>query len=71
MDRNTATQMVARRVRDAVASLDVRIVAQAADITTPELDSRLRGEQEFTVQEIRGVSGLLCVPVSELLGEAA
>lgn len=65
------TIMVARRVSNAVASLDVRIVAQAADITAPELDSRLAGETEFTVQELRGVSGLLRVPVSDLLGEAA
>ena len=65
------TIRVARRVSNAVASLDVRIVAQAADITAPELDSRLAGETEFTVQELRGVSGLLRVPVSDLLGEAA
>lgn len=71
MDRNSITELIARRVSDAVASFDVRIVAQAADITVPDLNSRLAGETEFTVQELRGVGGFLRVPVSELLGEAA
>lgn len=71
MDRNTITLSIARRVRDAVAGLDVLIVAQAADITLPELHSRLNGETEWTVRELRDVGGFLRVPVTQLIGGAA
>lgn len=71
MDRNSITTSIARRVSDAVADLDVLIVAQAADITLPELHSRLTGETEWTVRELRDVGGFLRVPVTYLLGEAA
>lgn len=71
MDRNSITDLIARRVSDAVADLDVRIVAQAADITLPELRSRLTGETEWTVRELRGVGGFLRLPVTHFLGGAA
>ena len=71
MDRNSIAESIARRVSDAVADFDSLIVAQAADITLPELHSRLTGETEWTVRELRGVGGFLHVPITELLGEAA
>ena len=71
MDRKSITETIARRVSGAVAGFDVRIIAQAADITVPELNSRLAGDSEFTVEELRGVGGLVRIPVSDLIGEAA
>lgn len=72
MDRNTTTTTLARRVTLAIreAGADVRIVAQAADITTSELEDRLSGRVEFQIQELVDVGGFLRIPLNRLM-EAA
>lgn len=72
MDRNSTTTTLARRVSLAIreAGADVRIVAEAADITVTELEDRLSGRVEFQLSEICGVGGFLRIPVSRFM-EAA
>ena len=72
MDRNSTTNTLARRVSLAIreAGADVRIVAEAADITVAELEDRLSGRVEFQLSEICGVGGFLRIPVSRFM-EAA
>lgn len=73
MDRNRVTKQIARRVSSAIrrAGADVHSVAQAADISTPELNDRLNGRVEFQVQELLGVGGFLRIPVTRFLEVAA
>lgn len=73
MTNNLAKATVARRVSLAVseAGSDVHSVAQAADITTSELEDRLRGRVDFQLDELVRVGGFLRIPVSQFLEEAA
>ena len=73
MDRNRINSDIARRVNLAIseAGSDVHSVAQAADITTPELQDRLSGRSEFQPDELVRVGGFLRIPTSRLIKEAA
>lgn len=73
MTKNLAQATVARRVNLAIseAALDALSVAQAADITTFELEDRLHGRAPFQLDELVRVGGFLRIPVSRFLEEAA
>lgn len=73
MDRNLINSDIARRVILAMreAGSDVHSVAQAADITTPELQDRLAGRSDFQPDELVRVGGFLRTPVSRFFKEAA
>lgn len=73
MDRETATIAIARRVSVAIsnAGSDIPTVAQAADITTSELEARLEGRAEFQIDELVHVGGFLRIPVTRFMEEAA
>lgn len=73
MDRNLINSDIARRVNLAMseAGSDAHSVAQAADITTSELEDRLTGRSEFQPDELVRVGGFLHVPVSRFFKEAA
>lgn len=73
MTNNLAKSTIARRVNLAIseAGSDVQIVAQAADITTPDLEDRLNGRADFQIDELVRVGGFLHVPVSHFIEEAA
>lgn len=73
MTKNLAKATVARRVSLAIseAGSDVASVAQAADITTSELEDRLSGRVDFQLDELVHVGGFLRIPFSLLLEEAA
>lgn len=73
MTENLAKATVARRVLAAVraAGLDARSVAQAADMTTSEMEDRLYGRVDFQLDEVVRVGGFLRVPLTELLEVAA
>lgn len=53
------------------AGVDVHSVAQAADITTPDLEDRLAGRVEFEIGELVHVGGFLRIPVTRFIEEAA
>lgn len=53
------------------AGSDVHTVAQAADITTSEMEDRLSGRTDFQIDELVHVGGFLRIPVSRLIEEAA
>ncbi|WP_404474767.1 hypothetical protein [Microbacterium aerolatum] len=73
MDRNQINFDIARRVNLAIseAGSDVTNVAQAADITIPELEDRLSGRVEFQPDELVRVGGFLRIPATEFIKEAA
>lgn len=73
MDRNLINFDIARRVILAIreAGSDASSVAQAADITTSELEDRLSGRVEFQLDELVRVGGFLRIPASQIMKEAA
>lgn len=73
MDKNRVTKQIARRVSSAIADrgFDVQSVAQAADITTPDLTDRLQGRVEFEVDVLVRVGGFLRFPVTRFMEVAA
>lgn len=73
MDRLHAGIGIARRVNLAIseAGSDVHSVAQAADITTSELEDRLNGRVDFQLDELVRVGGFLRVPVTRFMEVAA
>lgn len=73
MTNNLAKATVARRVALAIreAGSDVRSVAQAADITTSDLEDRLNGRVDFQIDELVRVGGFLHVPATGFIEEAA
>lgn len=73
MDRQATGIGIARRVNLAIseAGSDVHSVAQAADITTPELEDRLSGRVDFQLDELVRVGGFLRTPVTRFMEEAA
>lgn len=73
MDRNSTTNLIARRVSEALlaSGADLPTLAEAADITTEDLNDRLNGRVEFQVDELVRVGGFLRSPITELLGGAA
>lgn len=73
MDRFSAGIGIARRVSLAIreAGSDVPSVAQAADITIPDLEDRLSGRVDFELGELVRVGGFLRIPVSRFIKEAA
>lgn len=73
MDRFNPETDIARRVTLAIseASLDVHSVAQAADITTSDMEDRLNGRVPFMLSELVDVGGFLRIPVSRFMKEAA
>lgn len=73
MDRNLINFDIARRVNLAIseAGSDAISVAQAADITTSELEDRLNGRVEFQPDELVRVGGFLRIPATRLMEVAA
>lgn len=73
MDRNLAKIAIARRVTLAIreAGSDVHSVAQAADITTVEMEDRLNGRADFHPDELVRVGGFLRIPVTRFVEVAA
>lgn len=73
MDRNRINSDIARRVTLAIneAGSDVTSVAQAADITTVELEDRLKGRVDFQPDELVRVGGFLRIPATRFIKEAA
>lgn len=73
MDRQATGIGIARRVDLAIseAGFDLNTVAQAADITTPELEDRLSGRVDFQLDELVRVGGFLRTPVTRFMEEAA
>lgn len=73
MDRLNAEIGIARRVNLAIseAGSDVLSVAQAADITLPELEDRLSGRVDFELGLLVRVGGFLHVPASRFMEVAA
>lgn len=73
MNRNLITFDIARRVNLAIseAGSDVHSVAQAADITTHELEDRLSGRVEFQPDELVRVGGFLRIPATRFMEVAA
>ena len=73
MDRNRITLAIARRVNLAIreAGYDAHSVAQAADITTSELEDRLSGRVDFQLGELVRVGGFLRTPAHRFMEEAA
>ncbi|MGN7978249.1 hypothetical protein ACTJJ4_11810 [Microbacterium sp. 22195] len=73
MDRKRTEIGIARRVDLAIreAGSDVHSVAQAADITTAELEERLEGRAPFLLGELVRVGGFLRVPVTRFVEVAA
>lgn len=69
MDMQTDTTRIARRVRSAIAErgADVSFVADAADITTRQLEDRLSGRVEFQLDELVGVGGFLRIPTRHFM----
>jgi hypothetical protein len=55
----------------AATGADGHKVAEAADMTLTDLNSRLNGVDEFTVAELVLVGGFLRLTAHELLTEAA
>lgn len=73
MDRQATGIGIARRVDLAIseAGFDLNTVAQAADITTPQLEDRLSGRVDFQLDELVRVGGFLRTPVTRFMEEAA
>ena len=73
MDRNRINLAVARRVTLAMreAGSDVHSVAQAADITTAQLEDRLNGRVDFQLDELVRVGGFLRTPATRFMEVAA
>lgn len=73
MDRNLINFDIARRVVLAIreAGSDVLSVAQAADITIPELEDRLSGRVDFQLDELVRVGGFLRIPATRFMEVAA
>lgn len=73
MTKNLAQATVARRVNLAIreAGKDAHSVAQAADITTHELNERLHGRVAFGLEELVRVGGFLRIPATQIIKEAA
>ena len=73
MTNNLAKATVARRVSLAIreAGYDAPSVAQAADITTSELEDRLTGRVDFQLDELVHVGGFLRIPFARFFEEAA
>lgn len=73
MDRLNTGIGIGRRVNLAIseAGSDVHSVAQAADITTPELEDRLSGRVDFELDVLVRVGGFLRTPVTRFMEEAA
>ncbi|MGO3884709.1 MAG: hypothetical protein ACTJHU_00295 [Mycetocola sp.] len=53
------------------AGIDVPIVAEAADMTTSELEDRLFGRTPFDLSELVKVGGFLRIPAYKFLEVAA
>ncbi len=73
MDRKSAEIGIARRVNLALseAGSDVHSVAQAADITTSQMEDRLNGRVPFQLDELVRVGGFLHVPAYRFMEVAA
>ena len=73
MDTKATGIGIARRVNLAIreAASDVLSVAQAADITTSQLEDRLSGRVPFHLHELVHVGGFLRIPVTRFMEEAA
>lgn len=73
MDRNLAKLTIARRVNLAISEAGVGAisVAQAADITTSELEDRLEGRADFLPVELVRVGGFLRIPATRFMEVAA
>lgn len=67
--RTSLAAIVKTAIEDKGASLES--VAQAADITVPELQDRLSGDVPFGVSELDGVGGFLHVEAALFLEGAA
>lgn len=69
MDTLQTKIAIARRVNLAIseAGQDVHSVAQAADITSRELDDRLQGRVDFQLHELMHVGGFLRIPVTRFM----
>ena len=73
MDRLHTEIAIARRVDLAIreSGFDVPSVANAADITTTDMEDRLAGRAPFMLGELESVGGFLRLPVSQFLEVAA
>jgi methylglyoxal synthase len=73
MSRRTHTAATSKciRTRMAATGADGHKVAEAADMTITDLNSRLNGVDEFTVAELVLVGGFLRLTPTQLLTEAA
>ncbi|MGO3650463.1 hypothetical protein [Agrococcus casei] len=73
MTKNLAQSTIARRVNLAMseAGVDAHSVAQAADITSSDLNERLSGRSAFQVDELVRVGGFLRIPTTHFIKEAA
>lgn len=73
MDRLHTEIGIARRVSLAIreAGVDASSVAQAADITTAELEDRLNGRASFLLGDLVHVGGFLRIPVTQFMEVAA
>lgn len=73
MQRRTHTTKTAASIRSAMVTRGAteESVAEAADITLTDLNSRLNGDHEFAAVELVLVGGFLRLPLTELFAEAA
>ncbi|MFF1633937.1 hypothetical protein [Leifsonia sp. NPDC058248] len=67
--RTELAAIVTKTIEDQGASLES--VAQAADITVPQLEERLSGDVPFEVAELADVGGFLHVSAHHFLEGAA
>ena len=73
MGRRSLNQTVAQNVSDAIAAAELSpsVVAEAADLTLPELEARLVGDVDFNVPELVRVGGFLRIRPSAFMEEVA
>lgn len=73
MDARAATATVVTKVAQAIDAGTVALstIADAADITVPELTERLAMREDFRMIELLGIGGVLRVHPADLIGAAA
>lgn len=73
MDTRTATRRVVTEVANAIDALGIapQTIADAADITVPQLNERLAMREDFRLLELLGIGGVLRIHPADLIGAAA
>lgn len=70
MDSRSQSARVGTRVSQAISKARIgrASVAEVIDLTSPELELRLAGAEEFSVAQLVSVGGLLRVSSADLAG---